>query len=154
MREIQLSAGRGVVLVSDEDYQELSAFKWYLHSAGYAYRAKKVAGKQTNYLMHREIMKPETGLVVDHKDGNRLNNQRGNLRIVSMSQNGCNKPVVAGTSKLRGVSWHASKGKWRAVIKLDRKSRHVGYFATEQEAASAYARAAAELHGEFNGGAR
>lgn len=154
MKEIHLSNGRGIAKVSDEDFATVSQFRWHLHSAGYAYRAEKKGGKQTNFLMHREIMDCPKGLVVDHIDGDRLNNQRANLRIATMSQNNCNKPAVAGTSKLRGVSWHASRGKWRAVIKSGGKSRHLGYFGTEQEAADAYATAAAELHGEFGGAKR
>lgn len=149
MREIALSNGRGVALVSDVDFDALSAFKWHLHSAGYAYRAQKRGGKQTNFLMHREVLSAPKGVLVDHINGNRLDNRRENLRLATYSENGRNKPAVQGSSTLKGVSWHTSRGKWRAVIKVNRVSRHIGYFATEAEAAAAYAAAAKELHGEF-----
>lgn len=149
MKTIELSRNRGTVLVSDADFEFLSQFRWHLHSAGYAYRAKKVGRKQTNFLMHREIMEVPCGLLVDHIDGNRLNNQRENLRVATHAQNARNNGAILGTSAKRGVSWHTSKGKWRATIKMDGKARHIGYFSTEEEAAIAYDRAASGLFGEF-----
>lgn len=155
MKAIELSANRGTVLVSDEDFNELSQYRWHLHSAGYAYRAQKKAGKQTNFLMHRQIMQPEPGVLVDHIDGNRLNNQRENLRFATHTQNGRNNTAISGTSQRKGVSWHASRRKWRATIKINRVARHIGYFTTEEAAAEAYDRAALEHFGEYarlNGG--
>jgi len=67
-------------LVDDEDYDNLSQHKWYF-SDGYAVRDhKRVA-------MHRQIMGFPKGMVVDHIDGNRLNNQRHNLRICTQREN-------------------------------------------------------------------
>ncbi|MDE2434711.1 MAG: HNH endonuclease [Sphingomonadales bacterium] len=149
MKQIELSAGRGIVLVSDCDFEALSAFRWHLHSAGYAYRAQKKSGKQTNFLMHRQIMQPEKSMLVDHINGNRLDNRRENLRLATHAQNACNNAAIVGTSARRGVSWHTSRGKWRATIKVDGRARHVGYFATEDDAAAAYDKAATDLHGEF-----
>lgn len=149
MKTIELSAGRGAALVSDEDFGALSQFRWHLHSAGYAYRAVKNAGKQTNFLMHREVAQPDPGFVVDHINGNRLDNRRENLRVCTYAENARNNGAIKKSSALRGVSWHAKAGKWRATIKLNGKSKHVGYFATEAEAAAAYDEAARSLHGEF-----
>jgi hypothetical protein len=86
----------------------------------------------------------------DHTDGNGLNNTRDNMRDASHSQNGANTPKRAGTtSRFKGVSWHKNSGKWIAVIQIDGKSKYLGLYTDEIEAALAYDRAARQIFGEF-----
>ncbi len=105
-----------------------------LHSGGYALVRD---GNQPAYL-HRLLMRDELepGLEVDHRNRDRLDNRRSNLRIVTHAQNGQN---VAGqphkTSRHRGVSWSNSNNGWIAQARLHGRTHHLGTFASEDEAA-------------------
>lgn len=96
---------------------------------------------------------------MDHEDGDGLNNQRANLRLATRSQNKHNHRLGRGrTSQYVGVSYldptkpqyakYAARP-YKAYIKLGNKQKHVGFFATEEEAALARDAVARELHGEF-----
>lgn len=86
---------------------------------------------------------------IDHIDGDGLNNSPDNLRIATQSQNLRNKGAQKNSkSGIKGVSMHAC-GKWTARIKAGGKYKHLGLFRTTIEAATAYAKAAAQYHGEF-----
>lgn len=150
-REIPLTQGK-VAVVDDADYEWLMQWKWHFRSMGYAgRRASKEAGGRALILMHRLITNAPSGLDVDHVDGNRLNNQRSNLRLCTRAQNMRNqrKTKRLVSSQFKGVSLYKPK-KWVAYIGLSRHKMHsLGYFHTELEAAHAYD-AAARLHfGEF-----
>ena len=86
MKSISVRNSEALVMVDDSDFDVLSAWKWYLGSHGYAYRHDD---NRHSVLMHRWILGLKTGdeRECDHKDRNKLNNQRGNLRIVSHSEN-------------------------------------------------------------------
>jgi hypothetical protein len=100
--------------------------------------------------MHRQIMDPPKGKIVDHIDGNQANNCRANLRICTRRENGCNRSKPVGTtSRFKGVSWHKATGKWAATIHFKRRAFWLGYFDDEAEAARAYDAKAVELFGEF-----
>lgn len=91
---------------------------------------------------------------IDHVDLNKSNNKWDNLRLATKSQNMMNTTIRANnTTGIKGVSPYRAGEKygkpWQAAIGKDGKSFHVGHFATKEEAASAYARAAETLHGEF-----
>jgi hypothetical protein len=86
---------------------------------------------------------------VDHWDNDGTNNAWTNLRPASRGQNECNKGIRAdNTSGVKGVRLTRG-GTWEAKIKHNGKREHLGTFATIEEAAVAYARASARLHGEF-----
>ena len=105
------------------------------------------------YLISRLAVLYMTGEMpaeVDHVDRNPSNNQWTNLRVCTRSQNRCNRPkTVKNTSGFKGVHWDRLSKKWRAQIGLYGKIKHLGRFATREEAAKAYERAAKTLHGEF-----
>ena len=88
MKEIQLTQGK-VALVDDEDFEYLKQFKWHvINNNGKFYVRKQFLlsnGKVSKVLMHRFIMKPNKDMVIDHLDGNPLNNQKTNLRICTQS---------------------------------------------------------------------
>ncbi len=106
-------------------------------------------GKQKNISLHRFIMGFPDGQV-DHINGNGLDNRRCNLRVVSVSQNACNRRTPANNAHgLKGVGWDNSAGKFRARIMVNGKRVHLGHFETADTAYDAYAKAAAEMHGEF-----
>lgn len=153
MKEIPLSQGY-VALVDDADYERVSQYKWTAsprkHGAVYANRrTSRATGEKCVYL-HRFIMDAPDSKWVDHIDGNGLNCQRSNLRLATPSENGCNRGLQPNNrSGYKGVSWYTAYGKWQAMIKVHRKVKHLGYFATKEEAIAAYAAAAPMMHGEF-----
>jgi len=89
--------------------------------------------------------------MTDHEDRNPQNNQRYNLRSATKRQNTWNssKNSAAFTSTYKGVCWQEHAHKWRVLIRNGSKQLHVGYFATEIEAALAYDQAAIKYHGEY-----
>ena len=102
--------------------------------------------------MHRQIMKAPKGMVVDHIDGNGLNNRRSNLRICTPRQNQWNRcPLKTRkqTSPFKGVQYPTGKSRPYARIQYNGKTIHIGVFDSEVEAAQAYDRKAVELFGEF-----
>jgi hypothetical protein len=106
--------------------------------------------KGRKFLMHRVIAKTPDGMVTDHIDGDGLNNLRSNLRPATKAENSFNaKLSSANTSGYKGVSWYKAGRKWRAIINVRGRVVLLGAFHSAEAAAEAYARASAELHGEF-----
>ncbi len=145
MKEIPLTQGL-VTVVDDEDYGFLMQWRWYAAKSGQTYYAVRhmIGGTRRLVRMHRLIVDPSCDLEVDHFDGNGLNNQRSNLRIVTRRQN--NQNVHRKTSsRYPGVCWNGYSGQWKAQIQVDGKNKHVGYFSTELEAFEAYQRALRDI---------
>lgn len=116
------------------------------------YACRSVPGEkhQRVILMHRIIMNDPDGMVVDHKDGNGLNNTRINLRPATHSQNLQNQRLSRqNTSGFKGVYFDRQRNKWRSDIYLDKKRHRLGRFKTPEEAHAAYCQASEKLHGEF-----
>jgi len=91
--------------------------------------------------MHRLVMDAEPKMIIDHIDGNGLNNCRSNLRFVTAKENAANRRKIAPTSSsYKGVE--VVRGKIYAYIRVDGKKQHLGTFATQEEAARAYDAAA------------
>jgi hypothetical protein len=91
---------------------------------------------------------------IDHDDLDKSNNRWVNLREATKGQNHANRPLLAtSTSGLKGAYRYkagASYGKpWQAGIRKDGKQRHLGHFATKEEAHAAYVEAAQKIHGEY-----
>jgi hypothetical protein len=98
--------------------------------------------------MHREILQP-TGPFVDHIDGDRLNNQRANLREATRTENNCNSKMRKhNTSGHKGVYWHAQRGKWHAQVTLHGKTSSK-LFADLEAAAEWASNERKRLHGAF-----
>lgn len=137
-----------LVMVDDEDYEFLEQFKWQVD------REKSVKThanpRLKDILMHRVIMKPKKGVEIDHIDGNRLNNQKSNLRFATSSQNKINRgPRKDNKSGFKGVSWHKQRNLWTARIMTGGKYKHLGLFKTLEEAAEAYNAEATTYYGEY-----
>ena len=101
-------------------------------------------------LMHRLISRAPDGMQVDHVDGDGLNDRRENMRIATPSQNSQNQKVKGNNKTgVKGVCFDRARGKFRAEIRVDRKVFSLGRFDRLEDAASAYAKASAELHVGF-----
>jgi hypothetical protein len=140
------------ILVDDEDYEMLSKYVWNCFS-GYAktYRRKKEDNyKLKSESMHRMVMKANKTQTVDHKNGNKLDNQKSNLRFCNTQQNSCNRKISrTSKSKYLGVAYHKRDNKWQAQIRTKGERIYLGSFPTAEEAAIAYNEAAIKYHGEF-----
>jgi hypothetical protein len=136
MKQIALNGKHGkgkFALVDDGDYEELMKYRWHLHSRGYACTD---LNKKRIY-MHRLIMNPKKGYVIDHINHDKLDNRKCNLRTCTQSQNMMNSRVQKKTASIyKGVSF--CKGKWMSRIVLNKKTIYLGVFDIELEAAEAY----------------
>jgi hypothetical protein len=132
--------------VDAEDYEWLTQWHWRAYSVGYAGRYEK--GKLI--LMHRQIMQPPAGKVVDHVNGNGFDNTRANMRNITKRQNSCNQSKHAdGASIYKGVARDERSGKWYAKIRSGDVRRRSPRFEDEAEAARAYDYMAVGVFGEF-----
>lgn len=149
--EIELTQGQFAV-IDKQDIDLVCGSSWFAIKAKntyYAMRAyKKNEEKSGNVFMHRIIL--QTTQLVDHKDGNGLNNSRSNLRPCTYSQNQWNRKLNKNsTSGFKGVSFYKPSGRWLACIRANKEYIHLGYFDTPEEASLAYYEAAIYLHGNF-----
>ena len=152
--QIPLS-GDHVALVDAADLSTVSKFKWSAAVRGrriYAQRSRKHGDPS---LLHRFIM-INAGLLsqrdeVDHVNGNGLDNRRRNLRASSRTQNLANmlKRRVPCSSRYKGVWFFRRHGLWMAGIQFKGQRHHLGYFASEHEAAMEYDFAAKAIFGRF-----
>lgn len=139
MKLLPLTQGK-FAMVSDADFEELNKYKWRANKQGRGFYAIRGIWKfkQTVY-MHRVIMGALPGQQVDHIDGNPLNNQRANLRIVDYAgqRRGFQSKRRGKSSEFRGVYWNKPLQKWQAQIQHAGCIYYVGIFENEREAAHA-----------------
>ena len=136
-------------LVDDDLIDELSLFNWrILDWKGYVVRTDRIHGKWTTILLSRQIMGFPLCLQVDHINGDKLDNRRCNLRMVTNRQNQMNrKPRRCSRTGLKGVTY--ASGKYLARIVADNVRIRIGLYATAEEAAIAYDKKALECYGEY-----
>ena len=154
---MEIPLTRGYFAVIDDEDSDLAEFKWFTQKSKnnfYATRTPRIDGVKYNLRMHRLIFARKIGRellqyeIIDHIDGNGLNNRRSNLRLATNSQNAMNQRRQAGR-KYKGVSKEKTRNKWRAQITIGRKKIHIGCYDSQDEAYRAYCEKAKELFGEF-----
>lgn len=113
----------------------------------------QVGIKRKYYRIHQLIYLYHHGHVpgmIDHVDGNKLNNNITNLRECNSSTNPLNMRLrPTNTSGAKNVSWDKNKNKWRVCLKVDRKYKHVGYFKDFELAELVAIEAREKYHGRF-----
>lgn len=158
MKEIQLTQGK-VALVDDEDYEELSKYKWYANKQvnGKLYAFRKAAQDSVTHkirpiYMHRVIMNTPQGMRTDHINNDGLDNRKVNLRVCTQSENLCNRGMNKNnTSGFKGVYSRKDKRNsvWVAEVSIHGKKKYIGNYLTSQKAHEAYREACIKYHGEF-----
>jgi hypothetical protein len=152
--DVHLSDG-SVALISDEDAVLVAGKGWHRDQkpgshTSYAVHATSRGGHPITVLMHRLILAAPVGWQVDHRNGDGLDNRRGNLRLSTSGQNQANADLRSDSvSGVRGVSWESQTQRWRARLRFDGVDVSLGRFETIEEAAEVYAEAANRYFGEF-----
>jgi len=144
MKSIKLNHGFETI-VDDNDYEELSQSVWHIDNKGYA--------RTNNTRMHRNIMKIEdSNIQVDHRNGDKLDNRRQNIRLCTSQQNAFNRRKTNNKFGFKGVSECKKKKakKWIARIGFNGERVFLGRYFSIEDAARAYDRKAKELFGEFS----
>lgn len=156
-KEVPVSGGL-VALVDDEDYERISAYKWYKRKGPhttYAMTNVYHGGSKRTGQMHRMILNAPEDQEVDHVNGDALDNRKSNLRLCSHQDNlrnaGCHRTYAGRpvTSSFKGVYRRPDMKDWLASATVGGKTHYIGHFKTEVEAAQAYDQFIIPLHGEF-----
>lgn len=144
-KKISLNNGQ-FAIVDDEDFDLVNQYVWQAHKAGgknpLVYAVSKLR-------MHRLVIQCPKGLIVDHINGDPLDNRKSNLRICTNSENQQNTQSRGGTSKYKGVSFSKKKKRWRASFMWQGQVFYCGSFATEEEAARCIDKKRREVCGEY-----
>lgn len=144
-----LNAKDGYAIV-DKEFAWLDKYKW--HRSGHGYAAGVIIledGSKKHETMHRYIISPEKQTVIDHINGNKLDNRLSNMRTGTQRQNTLNSIHRGGSSIFKGVCWDSRENKWRAYITVNRKRIELGKFLDELQAAKTYNTAALIYFGEW-----
>lgn len=146
------SSGREFI-VDAQDANLIKEYYWHISSGGYVctnVNNIKRVGKNTLVQLHRLIMNPADDKLVDHRDHNKLNNRRLNLRECTYSNNNMNKRTqINNTSGVKGVCWYKKYQKWMSYIKVDKKFINLGYYLDINDAVKIRKEAEHKYFGDF-----
>ncbi len=161
MRKIKLTKGQ-YALVSNADYEWLNQWKWVAarrKHRGYSVQRTESIWKRGKVVRRRHVSMARLILglrtrriTADHKNRNPLDNRRSNLRRSTMLQQCQNRGMRSDNkSGLKGVGFnkYLTLNPWRAVINVGKKPKHIGYYATKEQAHAAYCKEAKKAHKEF-----
>ena len=136
-------------IIDIEDIDTITSTKWYRRPDGYV-ATNNYRGEGYKYLHSVLLGKCGHDTYVDHRDRDRLNNRKTNLRIATPSQNGMNKNIRSNNTSGRiGVHWSASNNKWCAMICDNGQHTNLGYFDDFNDAVACREAAERERFGEF-----
>lgn len=149
-KEIVMSNSDTNAIVDESDYLRVSKRTWCLDSYGYVVSIENLGGgKYQKHSLHREVMNAKEGEIIDHADGDKLNNTKDNLRFATVAENTRNsRPSIRNTTGYKGVS-KGKGGKYYASISCNGVGEFLGSYSNARDAAKAYNLRAKELFGEF-----
>lgn len=139
------------ILVDRADYARLNQYRWFPAGTknGYAGRYVKRNGKNRVLYLHRELLAPPPGFVVDHINGDTLDNRRENLRICTRAQNSANRTICHSQSGFLGVAYDGTQNRFQAGVTKNGSRFRGPWRLTAREAAQDYDALARGIHGEF-----
>jgi hypothetical protein len=153
LTQIPLSRGQ-VASISPEDFSYLNRWRWCAVSQGKSkWRAMRKTASGTTRFMHQDIAERlgwhnVHGVVVDHINGDPLDNRRDNIRLATVSQNLHNRgPQSNSRTGVKGVSYNKQVRKYSAEIHVNGKKHWLGHFRSLENARAAVAKAGTELVG-------
>lgn len=135
------------------DVARVSQFKWWAepkNGGKWVYAVAKIDGR-TQFL-HRYLLNAPKGVLVDHKNGDGLDNRRENIRLCNHADNSRNRRIKPSRAGFRGVILRDRpfrNVRYEASIKVERKKIYLGVFDTPEAAARAYDQAAIKHFGDF-----
>jgi hypothetical protein len=134
---IRIRVNRHYDVLVDDDCEYLKYYSWMVYRIrGIFYAKRRNQDKWFNWNMSWDVVgKPEPGFVVDHINGQGLDNRRENLRIITYRQNSQNRHSES-TSKFPGV--YRRNNRWAATMTIEGKVTYLGTYTTEEEAFAAY----------------
>lgn len=143
----------GYAIIDTEDIELILEYRWYKSKDGYAVYADRLKKFNTSYItMHGLIMNCLGGFKItpDHKNLNRLDNRKENLRLSERCQQQMNHNLNSkNTSGIIGVNWDNYYNKWLTRISIDKISTYVGRYNTFEEAIKARLKSEIKYYGEF-----
>ena len=140
----------GTALIDEEDYIRVRELSWTTNDRGYVVSWWRKEGKKGCIYLHALIMETPKGKHTDHKNHNKLDNRKVNLRICTQAENTRNRQILPGfRSKFKGVTKDKNRNGWRASIYHLGKNIYLGTFDNEIDAAKVYDKKAKELFKEF-----
>lgn len=141
--------------VDDEDYERVNKWKWYTHIVPAGNKravrnGRNKSNKRITIIMTRVILNYSGNEVIDHINGDSLDNRKSNLRICSQSENVLNRSInKKNTSGYKGVTWNEDCKKWRTQISFNKRKIYLGVYSDKIQAANVYNKAAIKFFGEF-----
>lgn len=139
-------------LVCDCHLDLVVNYKWQYNrvrnDGGYAVRTDRSNSTQSSVWLHRVINNTPENMQTDHINGDKLDNRCTNLRSVTARQNSYNRPLRR-DNKTGAKGIYERFGKWRAMIRVDGRLKHIGVFSSKAEATNAYNEMALLVQSEY-----